>query len=225
LTQRARLVRVLSNLKGMLAPSRGFGPSNCFFRASSAFKIFEVGLWSLELFFRASSAFKIFEAGLRSLELFLSGQQRLQDIRGGASVPRIVFSGQQCFQVIRGRTSVLRIVFFGPAVPSSYSRRGFGPSNCLFGLAVLSSYSRPDFGPSNHLFRASSAFKLFEAGLRSLKSSFSGQQHLQPIRGWALDPRIVFYGLAIPSKCSSLNYGPSKCIPRLPVSPFCLSKG
>jgi hypothetical protein len=45
------------------------------------------------LFFRASSAFKIFEAGLRSLELLFSGQQRLQDIRGRASVPRIAFFG------------------------------------------------------------------------------------------------------------------------------------
>jgi hypothetical protein len=115
------------------------------------------------------------------------------------------FSGQQCLQVIRGRTSVPRIVFFGPAVPSSYSR--------------------PDFGPSDRLFRASSAFKLFEAGLRSLKSSFSGQQCLQAIRGWASDPRIVFYGLAIPSKCSSLNYEPSKRIPRPPASSFYSSKG
>jgi hypothetical protein len=115
------------------------------------------------------------------------------------------FSGQQCLQVIRGRTSVPRIVFFRSAVPSSYSR--------------------PDFGPSNRLFRASSAFKLFEARLRSLESSFSGQQCLQAIRGWASVPRIVLDGLAIPLKCLSLNHGPSKRIPRPPASSFCLDKG
>jgi hypothetical protein len=103
---------------GPAAPPRysrlDFGPSNCLFRASSAFKIFEAGLWSLEL--------------------PLSGQQRLQDIRG--------------------RTLVPRIASFGPAAPSRYLR--------------------PDCGPSNCLFRASNAFKIFEAGLRSLELSLSG---------------------------------------------------
>jgi hypothetical protein len=103
--------------------------------------------------------------------------------------------GQQCLQVIRGWASVPRIVFFGPAVPSSYSRLGFGPSN--------------------RLFRASSAFKLFEAGLRSLVSSFSGQQCLQVIRGWASVPRIVFFGPAVPSSYSRLGFGPSNCLFRL----------
>jgi hypothetical protein len=89
--------------------------------------------------FWASSAFKLFEARLRSLELS--------------------FLGQQCLQVIRGWASVPRIVFFGSAVPSSYSRLGSGPSNCLF--------------------RASSASRLFEAGLRSLELSCSAQQCFQ----------------------------------------------
>jgi hypothetical protein len=102
--------------QGMLAPSREF--------------LIEIVSNRL---FRASSAFKLFEAGLRSLES--------------------PFSGQQCLQVIRGWASVPRIAFFGPAVPSSYSRLGFGPSN--------------------RLFRASSTFKLFEDGLRSLESSFT----------------------------------------------------
>jgi hypothetical protein len=62
---------------------------------------------------------------------------------------------------------------------------------------------------SNCLFQASSAFKLFEAGLRPLELSFSGQQCLQDIRGGTLIPRIVFFGPAMPSKCSSLNFGPS----------------
>jgi hypothetical protein len=60
------------------------------FWASSASKIFEAGLWSLELSFRASSASKIFEARFWSLELFLSGQQCLQDIRGGVADLRII---------------------------------------------------------------------------------------------------------------------------------------
>jgi hypothetical protein len=72
------------------------------------------------------------------------------------------FSGQQCLQVIRGWASVPRIVFFRSAVPSSYSRLAFGPSNCLFWV--------------------SSAFKLFEDGLRSLKLSFTAQQCLQSVR-------------------------------------------
>jgi hypothetical protein len=105
--------------------------------------------------FRASSAFKVFEAGLRSLELFLSGQQRLQGIRGRASVSRIASSGQQRLQDIRGGTSVPRIVSFGPAAPSRYSRQGFGPLNCFF--------------------RASSAFKIFEVGLRSFELPFLAQ--------------------------------------------------
>jgi hypothetical protein len=57
-----------------------------------------------------------------------------------------------------------RIVFFGPTVPPCYSRLGVGPPNCLF--------------------RASNAFRLFEAGRRSLELPFSGQQCLQVIRGW-----------------------------------------
>jgi hypothetical protein len=138
--------------QGMLAPSREFlikNVSNCLFRASSAFKIFD--------------------AGLRSLELSFSGQQRLQDIRGRASVPRIVF--------------------FGPAAPSRYSRQGFGPSNCLF--------------------RASSAFKIFEAGLRSFELSLSGQQRLQDGRGRTSVPRIIYSGTAAPSSHSRLGFGPS----------------
>jgi hypothetical protein len=119
---------------GPAAPSRhsrrDFGPSNCSFRAGSAFETFEAGLRSLESSSRANIAFKIFEEGLRSLELLLSGQQRLQDIRGRASAPRI--------------TS------FGPAAPSRYSKPGFGPSNRLFGLVVTSKNSSSSYRPSNH---------------------------------------------------------------------------
>jgi hypothetical protein len=114
-----------------------------------------------------------------AFELFEAGLRSLES----------PFSGQQCLRVIRGRTSVPRIAFFGPAVPSSYSR--------------------PDFGPSNRLFRASSAFELFEAGLRSLESPFSGQQCLQVIRGRTLVPRIAFFGPAAPSSYSRLGFGPS----------------
>jgi hypothetical protein len=133
---------------GPAAPSRyskqGFGPSNCFFRASSAFKIFEAGLWSLEL--------------------LLSGQQRLQDIRSRTSVPRIVsfgpaapsrysrrgfspsncFLGQQYLQIVRGRVSILRIAFFGLVMLSKNSSSSCRPSNHPFRVFLLS-YQRSSF--------------------------------------------------------------------------------
>jgi hypothetical protein len=43
-------------------------------------------------------------------------------------------------------------------------------------------------------FRASSAFKIFEAGLRPLELFLSGQQRLQEARGGTSAPRIVFSG-------------------------------
>jgi hypothetical protein len=70
-------------------------------------------------------------------------------------------------------------------------------------------HSRPDFGPPNRLFRASSAFKLFEAELRSLESPFSGQQCLQVIRGRTSVPRIAFFGPAAPSSYSRPGFAPS----------------
>jgi hypothetical protein len=76
------------------------------------------------------------------------------------------------FEGILGRNCT-RIASFGPAAPSRYSRQGFGPSN--------------------YFFRASSAFKIFEAGLRYLELLLSGQQLLQDIRGRASVPRIVFF--------------------------------
>jgi hypothetical protein len=101
------------------------------------------------------------------------------------------FLSEECL-LIRGWASVPRIVFLGPAGPSSYSRPGFGPLNCLS--------------------RASSAFNLFEAGLRSLELSFSGQQCLQVIRGRASVPRIVFLGPTVPSSYSRLGFSPSNCL-------------
>jgi hypothetical protein len=100
--------------------------------------------------------------------------------------------GQQRLQDIRGRASVPRIISFGPAAPSTYSRQGFGLSN--------------------YLFRASSAFKIFEAGLRSLELSLSGQQRLQDIRGRASVPRIISFGPAAPSRYSRPGFGPSNCL-------------
>jgi hypothetical protein len=67
---------------------------------------------------------------------------------------------------------------------------------------------------SNCLFRASSAFKLFEAGLRSLELSFSGQQCLQVFRGWASVPRIVFFEPVVPPGYSRPGFGPSSCLVR-----------
>jgi hypothetical protein len=45
--------------------------------------------------------------------------------------------------------------------------------------AVPPNYSSVGFDPSNLFLQASSAFKLFECGLRSLKSLSSGHQRLQ----------------------------------------------
>jgi hypothetical protein len=103
--------------------------------------------------FRVSGALKLFVVGLRSLDFFFRVSSTLKLFEAGLRSLELSFSGQQYPQVIRGRAAVPRIVFFGPAVPSSYSRSGFGPAN--------------------RLFRASSAFKLFEVGLRSLELFFT----------------------------------------------------
>jgi hypothetical protein len=62
---------------------------------------------------------------------------------------------------------------------------------------------------SNYLFRASSAFEIFEAGLRSLELSLSGQQRLRDIRGRASAPRVIFLGPAAPSRYSRQGFDPS----------------
>jgi hypothetical protein len=100
--------------------------------------------------------------------------------------------GQQRLRDIRGRTSVPRVVPFGPAAPSRCSRQDFGPSSCLF--------------------RASSAFETFEAGLRSLELSLSGQQRLRDVRGGTLVPRVVSFGPAALSRHSRQDFGPSSCL-------------
>jgi hypothetical protein len=97
-------------------------------------------------------------------------------------VLELLFSGQQRLRHIRGETSVPRIIAFGPAAPSTYSRR--------------------DFGPSNYRFRASSAFDIFEARLRSLELLLSGQQRLRHIRGETSVPRIIIFGPSAPSTYS-----------------------
>jgi hypothetical protein len=74
---------------------------------------------------------------------------------------------------------------------------------------VLSTYSRQGFGPSNCLFWASSAFDIFEAGLRSLELSLSGQQCLRHVRGRTSVPRIISFGPAASSTCSRQDFGPS----------------
>jgi hypothetical protein len=89
---RTSVPRVLSF--GPAAPSmysrQDFGPSSPFFRASSAFDVFGVGL--------------------RSLELSLSGQQRLQAIRGRASIFRAASFDPIIPSEIRVRVSDLRII-------------------------------------------------------------------------------------------------------------------
>jgi hypothetical protein len=91
--------------------------------------------------------------------------------------------------IIRVRASVPRIVFIGLAVPPNYSSAGFGPSH--------------------RFLRASNAFTLFEFGLQSLESFYSGQLRLCVIRVRALVPRIILFGPAAPLRYSTTGFGPS----------------
>jgi hypothetical protein len=175
-----RLVRVLSNLKGMYP-----------LHSDNFLTGFPSRFWCSFLLCHLNIR-KVF---LR-LCLLLNALNGVLRARNACSFKEIFdrncfelpLSGQQCLQVIRGWASVPRIASSGPAVPSSYLRLGFGPSNCLF--------------------RASSAFRLFKVGLRFLELPLSGQQCLQVIRGQALIPRVVFFGPAMPSKCPSSSCGP-----------------
>jgi hypothetical protein len=151
------LIRIVLELLsfGLAAPSRysrqGFGPSNCLF----------------------------------------SGQQRLQDIRGRASVPRItLFRASSAFKIFEAGLRSLELLSFGPAAPSRYLRQGFGLSNCLFlGQQRLQDIQGRASVPRITLFRASSAFKIFEAGLQSLE--------------------LLSFGPAAPSRYSRQGFGPS----------------
>jgi hypothetical protein len=60
------------------------------------------------------------------------------------------------------------------------------------------------------------------SGFRSLELSFSGQRRLPAIRVWALVPRIVFFGPAVPCSYSNLGFCPSNHLPRASsaVKPF-----
>jgi hypothetical protein len=122
----------------------------------------------------------------------LQASSAFKSFEAGLRSLELSSAGHQCLQVIRGWASVPQFASFGPAAPSSYSRLGFGPSICFL--------------------RASSASKLFEAGLRSHELLSSGQQRLQVIRGWASVPRFAFFVPVVPSSYSkylSLNFGPS----------------
>jgi hypothetical protein len=69
------------------------------FRASSAFKIFEAGLRSLELSFWASSAFKIFEAGLRSLESDFRASSAFEIFEVGLRSLESYFRASSAFEI------------------------------------------------------------------------------------------------------------------------------
>jgi hypothetical protein len=198
----------------MLAHSRpNFGPSNRFFRASSAFKLFEAGLWSPEspfsgqqclqvirgrtsvlriAFFGPAAPLRYLRTGFGPSNYFFRASSAFKIFEVGLRSLELFLSGQQRLQDIRGRASAPRIISFGPAVPSRYSRQGFGPSN--------------------YFFWASSAFKIFEAGLRPLELFLSGQQCLQDIRGRASVHRIISFGPAVPSRYSRQGFGPSNCL-------------
>jgi hypothetical protein len=113
-------------------------------------------------------------------KLSLSGQQRLRCIRDRISVPRSYLSGQQRLRCIRDRI----------LVPRSY----------LSGQQRLRCIRDRISVPRSHLFRASSAFEVFEAGLRSLELSLSGQQRLHAIRGRVSIFRAVSFDSIIPSE-------------------------
>jgi hypothetical protein len=70
---------------------RALVPRNSFFGPAAPSSYLSSGSGPSKLFLRVSSAFKLFEFGLWSLETLSSGQQCLQNIRAWASVPRIIF--------------------------------------------------------------------------------------------------------------------------------------
>jgi hypothetical protein len=125
--QRLHIIRVRASVPrivfiGPAAPpnysSTGFGPSNHFLRASSAFILLK--------------------CGLRSLESSTSGQQRLYVIRLRASVPRIILfrpAAPLRYSSV-GFDPSNRI--FWPSVLSFYSDTDRCPSNLYFGLSMLS---------------------------------------------------------------------------------------
>jgi hypothetical protein len=180
--QRERLARVLSSIKGTHS-----------LRSDDFSTKFSSGFWCSS-FLCYPNTRKVF----RRLCLLLNASNWVLRARNACS-----FEG-----VFDSWLNLSQIAFFGPAVPPCYSRPGVGPSNCLFRASSAFKLFEAGVGPSNCLFRASSAFKLFEAGCRSLELSFSGQQCLQVIRGWASVPRVVLFGPAMLSRCSSLNYEP-----------------
>jgi hypothetical protein len=59
-------------------------------------------------------------------------------------------------------------------------------------------------------FQASSAFKIFEAGLRSLELFFWASSAFKIFEAglWSLE---LFFGLAAPSRYSRQGFGPSNC--------------
>jgi hypothetical protein len=115
-------------------------------------------------------------------ELSFRASSAFKIFEAGLRSLELFLSGQQCLQDIRGRSSVPRIVSFGPAAPSRYSRQVFGPSNYFFWASSAFKIFKAGLRSLELSFRVRSAFELFEAGLRSLELSFSAQQCLQSVR-------------------------------------------
>jgi hypothetical protein len=100
--------------------------------------------------------------------------------------------------------SCIQIIYFGPAAPSTYSRnsmQGFGPSNYfLSGQQRLREIRCRVSAPRIISFRASSAFKKFDAGLRSLEiSSFRARRAFELFLPGPQRLRAISFGLASPS--------------------------
>jgi hypothetical protein len=104
---------------GPAAPSRysrwGFGPSNCFLRASNAFEIFETGVLVPRIVFFGPAAPSRYS-------------------RRGFGPSNCLFGSAMPTSYSRPGFGPLNCLF-GSAMPASYSRPGFGPSNCLFWLS------------------------------------------------------------------------------------------
>jgi hypothetical protein len=77
-------------------------PQNCLFGPAAPPNYLSLGSGPSNLPLRASSASKLFELGLWSLESSSSGQQRLWIIRVWASFPQIIFFGPAAPQLYSG---------------------------------------------------------------------------------------------------------------------------
>jgi hypothetical protein len=172
-------------------------PRSYLFWASSAFDVFEVGLWSLGVISFGPAAPSMYSRqDFGPSKLSLSGQQRLRCIRGRTLVPRsYLFRASSAFDVFEVGLWSLGVISFGPTAPSMHSRQDFGPSKlslsgrqrlrCVRGIRSRTSAPRViSFGlaaPSRRLrqvFDLSSCFFRLNNTFRDPGSNFGPLNHL-----------------------------------------------